>query len=127
MPRSDSVPDNSRSFCCERKRVIGPMARTKASDVTGPIPGWVIKQHRIFAALGFFQNRAIQLRDSGLELVEQFQKFFAPPAGPRPQRQGCSNSTRPFLVNSFFLRHSPWLMASACSWLPSIVRMHTSL
>ena len=49
------------------------------------MPGWVIKRDRIFAAIGFFQNRAIQLRDRRFELVEQLQKFFAPPAGPRQQ------------------------------------------
>src|SRR5208283_2713435 len=44
--------------------------------------------------------------------------------GASPKR---SNSMRPFLVNSAFLRQSPWLMASACNWLPSMVRRQTSL
>ena len=35
-------------------------------------------------------------------------------ASPTPR-----NSLRPFLVNSFFFRQSPSLIASACSWLPS--------
>jgi len=65
------------------KRVIGPMARTKASEVTGPIPGWVIKStasgRRWACSKTARSNSAI----AGFELVEQFQKFFAPSAGPR--------------------------------------------
>ena len=37
--------------------------------------------------MGFFQNRAIEFRDRSLDLIEQFQKFFAPPASPRSQAQ----------------------------------------
>ena len=80
----------------------------------------------IFTAIGFFLNRAIQLSNPRFELVEQFQKFFAPPARPRTKPQTLKFRTA-FLVNSFRLRQSPSLMASACSWLPSIVRMQTSL
>jgi hypothetical protein len=40
------------------------------------------QQNGIVAVLRFFQDGAVQLRDRRIELVEQLQKFFAPPAGP---------------------------------------------
>src|SRR5260370_35110814 len=64
------------------------MASTNASEVTGPMPGWVIKR-TASSAFGFFQNRAVQLCDRRIELIEQLQKFFAPAAGPGCQCQTC--------------------------------------
>src|SRR5438477_6771160 len=45
------------------------------------------EKHCILAAFCFFQNRAVQLRDCRIELVEQFQKFFASPTCPRTERE----------------------------------------
>jgi hypothetical protein len=60
------------------------MASTKANEVADPMPGWVIRR---VAALGFFQNCVVQLRDGRIELAEQLQKFLAPAAGPRTKRE----------------------------------------
>jgi len=79
--------------------------QTKASESPDRFPDGH-QEHRIWPALGLFQNRAIQLRDSRFELVEQFQKFFAPSAGPRASPK-CTNSTRPFLVNNFSCGTTP--------------------
>jgi len=45
------------------------------------------QENRFFPAMGFLQNRAIEFRDRSIDLIEQFQKFFASPADPRSQAQ----------------------------------------
>src|SRR5258708_18158464 len=64
------------------------------------------QKNRIFAALGFFQNGAIQLRDRWFELVEQFQKFFAPATGPGSQPQMLEFHAT-FLREQLFLSAQP--------------------
>lgn len=44
------------------------------------------QQNGVLPALGLFENGAIQFRDCGIELIEQFQKLI--PASPGPRSQG---------------------------------------
>ena len=93
------------------------MVSTNASAVTGPTPGCVIKRtasSRRFASSNTARsNSAI----GAVQLVEQLQKLLTPPAGPRTECK-TSSSARPFLVNSFFLRHTPWLIARRATGCP---------
>jgi hypothetical protein len=58
------------------------------------------------ASFRFFQDGAVQLRDRRIELVEQLQKFFAPPVGPRPRCQSCE-------IRAAFLGEQLFLAAQA--------------
>ncbi len=90
-----------------------------------PHSGMRPQQNRCLILLGLFFHRPIQLRQRAVELVQHLQQLLPAMAGPAPRRR-LSNSARPFFVNSCFFRHTPSPMASACSWLPTALRIHTS-
>ena len=74
------VPDNSR-LSAASKTVTFPMARTNAREVTGQCQDGS-STNRVFAALGFFHTARSSSAIPWFELLEQFQKFFVPSAGP---------------------------------------------
>src|SRR5260370_24503797 len=86
----------------------------------------VHQEIRSVAAFGFFQNRAVHVCDRRIELSEQLQKFFAPAAGPGCQCQTCELPAA-FFGEQLFLAAQALAHREEVSWLPNIVRRHTSL
>ena len=82
-------PQITRDFLAATKTSYRTNGEHESQCVNGPDSRMRHQANRIFAALGFFQNGTIQLRDRSFELVEQLEKFFAPPAGPRAKCETC--------------------------------------